>query len=254
MNLKLSRPLAIFDLEATGPHLAKDRIVEIYILKIHPDGTEEPYHRRVNPKMPIPPEVTKIHGISDEDIKDAPTFFGIAEELMAFLDGCDLGGYNSNRFDIPMLKEEFYRVGLTFSTDDRKLIDVFRIFVKKEARDLSSAFRFYCKKEMVNAHSADADVLATYEVLKSQLDRYEDDLENDMSFLHEFSKDGDFLDSGRRLVRVNDEIQFNFGKHKGRSVKDVLSKEPMYFDWIMKSDFLADTKIQLKKVKEDLGL
>lgn len=252
MQLSLERPLAIFDLEATGINIAKDRIVEIFILKVNPDGSEEKFHSRINPRIPIPPEVTEIHGISDADVADKPTFLTIAFEIKDFLENCDLAGYNSNRYDIPLLLEEFYRIGVNLDLNSRKLVDIFTIFVKMEGRDLSSAYKFYCDKELKNAHSAEADVRATYEVLKGQLARYPEALKNEMSFLHEFTHDGKFIDSGRRLIWDKDVAKFNFGKHKDKTVEEVLEKEPQYYDWIMRSDFLQDTKQKLTEIRNSI--
>ncbi len=249
MELKLQKPLAIFDLEATGANIATDRIVEIYILKIKPDGTKDEFMTRVNPRMPIPPEVSEIHGITDEDVKDSPSFLNIAFELKDFLEGCDLGGYNSNRFDVPLLLEEFYRIGINWDLSQTKFVDVFKIFTRMEGRDLSSAYKFYCKKELENAHAAKNDVIATYEVLKAQLERYQGDLENDVDFLHEFTYESHFVDTGRRLIRDGELVKFNFGKHKGKTVEQVLQQEPQYYNWIMKSDFLMDTKQKLTELR-----
>ncbi len=247
--LQLTKPLAIFDLEATGINLASDRVVEISILKIHPDNTEEWKTMRINPTIPIPQQSSDIHGIYDEDVKDAPTFEEAAQELYNFLENCDLGGYNSNRFDVPMLKEEFLRVNMDLKTEQRKMVDVFRIFQKMEPRDLTSAYRFYCQKTLVNAHSASADVQATYEILLGQLKMYGEKLENNLDFLNEFTSDGNkFVDSGRRLVLEDGVVKFNFGKYKGKPVEQVLKSAPQYYDWIMKNDFLLDTKQKLTNI------
>jgi len=251
MELKLNRPLAIFDLESTGVNLAKDRIVEIYILKVHPDGKTEEFDTLVNPRIPIPQQVIDIHGITNEDVAEAPSFLKIAFELETFLKDCDLAGYNSNRFDVPLLLEEFYRVGITFDMKERKFVDVFKIFQKMEGRDLASAVKFYCNKEMENAHDAKSDVIATYDVLKAQLDRYKDNIMNDVGFLHDFTYESQFLDSGRRLMMENDVVKINFGKHKGTPVFEIFEKEPHYYDWIMRSDFLSDTKQKLTELREE---
>ncbi len=252
MKLNLTRPLAIFDLEATGPNIASDKIVEIFVLKVMPDGTEHEYHSLVNPRMPMPANVIAIHGITDEDVKDAPSFLKIAFELKDFLEGCDLGGYNSNRYDVPLLLEEFYRIGINLDLSETKFVDVFKIFVKQEGRDLASAYKFYCDKELKDAHSAKYDVHATYEVLKSQLDRYEGELQNDINFLHDYTYENQFLDSGRRLILEDNVAKFNFGKHKGKTVEEVLRVEPQYYDWIMRSDFLHDTKQKLTLVRNEI--
>lgn len=249
MELKLTRPLAVFDLEATGGNIASDRIVEIFILKVHPDGKEESFHTRINPRMPIPPHVVEIHGITDEDVKDAPTFLKVAFEIEEFLKDCDLAGYNSNRFDIPMLLEEFYRVGINFDTESRKMVDVFKVFQRMEGRDLASAYKFYCEKELVNAHSAEADVRATFDVLKSQLVHYKGELEGNVEALHEFTYESQFLDTGRRIIIEEGVPKYNFGKHKGKAVEAVFKQEPQYYDWIMRSEFLNDTKQKLTKLR-----
>lgn len=246
MNLK--RPVVVFDIESTGINIATDRIVEICVMKVMPSGETITKTYRVNPTIPIPKEVSEIHGIYDEDVKDKPTFAQIAKELASFFAGCDIAGYNSNRFDIPLLVEELLRVNIDFKADSRKLIDVLRIFQKMERRDLTSAYKFYCNKDLTNAHSAEADVIATYEVLLAQLEKY-DEIENDVDFLHDFSKDGNFVDSGRRLILDEGVVKFNFGKHKDKSVEEVLRKEPQYYDWIMRSDFLLDTKQKLTAIK-----
>lgn len=247
--LDLKCPLAIFDLEATGVNLAKDRVVEISILKIFPDQRQEWKTMRINPTIPIPKEVSEIHGIYDDDVKDAPTFKDAASELAKFFEDCDLGGYNSNKFDIPLLKEEFLRAEIEFDTSKRQFVDVFRIFLKMEPRDLTSAYKFYCGKDLENAHSASADVGATYEILLGQLERYGDKLENNMDFLNRFTSDGNkFVDTGRRLVNDNGVVKFNFGKYKGQAVAKVLVQSPQYYDWIMKNDFLLDTKQKLTNI------
>ena len=242
MELKLKRPLAIFDLESTGANIATDRIIQIYILKVMPDGTTEEYEALVNPKMPISPEAITVHGITDADVADAPAFWRIGHDIEKFLEGCDIGGYNSNRFDIPLLLEEFYRMQVNFDLSNRKMVDVFKIFIKMEGRDLASAVKFYCNKEIENAHDAKGDVIATYDVLKAQLDRYPETLMNDVDFLHDFTYDSQYLDSGRRFIMENGVAKFNFGKHKGKTVEDVLRQEPQYYDWMIRSDFLHDTK------------
>ncbi len=249
MELKLQRPLAFIDLETTGINIAKDRIVEISILKVMPDGNRHIKTHRMNPTIPIPPEVTAIHGISDADVQDEPTFADLADKLYIYLEGCDLAGYNSNRFDIPLLVEEFLRAGIDFSIENRQLVDVQRIFHQMEKRTLEAAYQFYCQKELNNAHSAEADVKATYEVLCSQLSRYEKELENDVAFLHDFSQEQQYVDLGRRIVLENGVELFNFGKHKGKPVREILQKEPGYYGWIMNGDFLQHTKKKLKEIK-----
>jgi len=202
MKLKLSKPIVFFDLEATGANVAKDRIIEISTLRINPDGSEESWTCLVNPEMPISAEASEVNGIYDKDVADSPTFRELGAKVFSIFEGADLGGYNSNNFDIPMLMEEFHRVDIDFTIDNVKAVDVFRIFTKMEPRDLVSAYKYYCGKTLVDAHSAAADVKATYEVLLAQLDKY-DDLENNVEFLHSFSKDSRFVDMGRRMVNKN---------------------------------------------------
>jgi len=248
MNIKLERPLIIFDLEATGISPATDRIVEISMLKIQPDGTQESKTLVINPTIPIPLQASEIHGIYDKDVADKPTFERAAPEILEFIGDSDLGGYNSARYDVPMLVEEFLRAGIPFNTDKRQHIDVMRIFMKKEQRTLEAALHFYCGKELVNAHSAQADVQATWDVLEAQLRRYED-LPEDVSSLNNFCLDGNFVDLARRMYFDEDGIEyFNFGKNKGRTVQEVLNKDPQYYDWIMKSDFPRETKYQLEEL------
>lgn len=252
MQLKLNRPIAFFDLETTGVTVGADRIVEIAILKVHPDGKEEIKSYRVNPEMPIPAQVTEIHGLSDADVANEPTFKDLAPNLYLFLNNCDLAGFNSNKFDIPMLVEEFYRVGYEFDVMNRKWVDVQNIFHKMEQRTLVAAYKFYCQKELENAHSATADIKATYEVLLAQLERYAD-LKNDVEFLHEFSRRGNHADlAGRFGYDEQKEVIFNFGKHKGKRVKDVLREEPSYYAWMMKGDFAQTTKSLLKQIKHSM--
>ncbi|HRK26014.1 MAG TPA: 3'-5' exonuclease [Chitinophagales bacterium] len=250
--LILSKPLAFFDIETTGVNLATDRIVEISILKILPDGSKIEKTYRVNPTIPIPAQASEIHHIYDEDVKNEPTFAQVAHEIFNLLHDADIAGYNSNQFDVPILMEEFLRVNIDFRNPNRKFVDVFRIFQKMERRDLAAAYKFYCNKELENAHSAQADVRATYEILIGQLQLYKDSLHPNIDHLHEFSSDQSFVDSGRRLINDNGTIKFNFGKHKGKSVEDVFKDEPQYYDWIMKSDFLQDTKQKVKEIKDAL--
>lgn len=249
MQLNLKNPLIIFDLETTGMNISTDRIIEISYLKIHPNGKEEGKTMRLNPGMPIPQEVTAIHGITDEDVANAPTFASIAKNLAQEIEGNDLAGYNSNRFDIPLLAEEFLRAEVDIDLMRRKFIDVQTIFYKKEPRTLSAAFKFYCDSDLENAHSAEADTRATYEVLKAQLDRYSD-LENDVAFLSKFSaftRNADF--AGRIVYDDNDAEVFNFGKYKGQKVVDVFKKDPSYYGWIMQGDFTLHTKKVITNVK-----
>ena len=249
MQLNLKNPLVFFDLETTGINIVKDRIVEISYLKVLPNGKEESKTRRINPEMPIPAEATAIHGISDEDVKDCPTFKEIAKSLAAQIEGCDLAGYNSNRFDIPLLAEEFLRADVDIDMNKRKFVDVQTIFHKMEQRTLSAAYKFYCEKSLENAHTAEADTLATYEVLKAQLDRYED-LKNDVNFLSQYSCYGNNVDfAGRMVYNDKGEEVINFGKYKGRKVEEVLKSDPGYYSWIMNGDFSLNTKKMLTEIK-----
>lgn len=250
MKLNLKNPLIFFDLETTGINTTKDRIVEISLLKVHPNGKEEIKSRRINPEMPIPPQATAIHGISDDDVKACPTFKQVAKSLAEMLEGCDLAGFNSSRFDVPVLAEEFLRAGVDFDMSKRKFIDVQIIFHKKEQRTLEAAYKFYCDKELENAHSAEADTLATYEVLKSQLERYPD-LVNDVDALSKeyssFNNNVDF--AGRLILDEKGQEVFNFGKHKGKPVSQVFKEEPSYYSWMMDGDFPLNTKQALTKIK-----
>ncbi|WP_040281100.1 3'-5' exonuclease [Psychroserpens damuponensis] len=249
MQLNLTKPICFFDLETTGINITNDRIVEISILKVFPDGKEETYTKRVNPTIPIPPEVTLVHGISDADIADAPTFKDISKEVYQLIKDCDLGGFNSNRFDIPVLAEEMLRADIDFDMKTTKSIDVQTIFHKMEQRTLSAAYKFYCDKDLDNAHSAEADTLATYEVLKAQLDTY-DDLENDAKFLAEFSSRKKFADFAGFIIYNKEGVEcFSFGKHKGKLVTEVLDKEPGYFGWLLNADFPLYTKKVLTAIK-----
>ena len=249
MNLNLKRPLAFIDLETTGINVSTDRIVELSVLKISPNGTEEWMITRVNPEMAIPAKSTAIHGIKDEDVAKSPTFKEIAKNLASFLEGCDLAGYNAVKFDIPVLAEEFLRVNSDFSFIKRKYIDVQVIFHKKEQRTLSAAYQFYCKKDLAGAHSSMADTSATYEILKSQLDRYKD-LENDIEKLSEFSSFNSNVDfAGRVILNENGVEVFNFGKHKGKPVEVVFNEEPTYYSWIMNGEFPLYTKKVLTEIK-----
>ena len=216
MELKLTNPIVFFDLETTGINIAKDKIVEISVLKVMPNGKEEQKTIRVNPEMHIPEQASAIHGIYDDDVKDCPTFKEIAKDLARYIEGCDLGGYNSNRFDIPLLAEEFLRVDVDFDMRKRKFVDVQTIFHKMEQRTLSAAYRFYCNKNLEDAHTAAADTTATYEVLKAQLDRYNDTLENDIAFLSKFSTQNNTADFAGFIIYNEEGVEvFNFGKNKG---------------------------------------
>ena len=251
MNLNLSRPLAVFDLETTGVNVGSDRIVEISILKINPDYSRETLTMRINPERPIPLETSEIHGIYDVDILDAPTFKDVSSKIQDFLGDADLAGYNSNRFDVPVLVEEFLRVGVELDMDGRKCVDIQNIFHKKEQRTLVAAYKFYCDKDLTNAHSAEADTLATYEVLEAQLSKY-DDLQGDIEFLSEYSVMGmKSADFARRIGINDDGIEvFNFGKNKGRSVEEVFKKEPGYYSWMMNGDFPKYTKQVITMIKK----
>lgn len=249
MQLNLKNPLVFFDLETTGINIVSDRIVEIAILKVQVNGKEELRSYRINPEMPIPRQASEIHGIYDEDVKDAPTFKQIARDLAKFLEGCDLGGFNSNKFDIPLLAEEFIRVDVDFDMQKRRFVDVQTIFHKMEKRTLEAAYKFYCQKDLKDAHSAEADTVATYEVLKAQLDRYPE-LENDVSFLAKFSSHNRTVDFAGRIVYNDNDVEvFNFGKYKGVSVEEVLEKDPGYYGWMMNGDFPLYTKKVLTNIK-----
>ncbi|MBL0309204.1 MAG: ribonuclease H-like domain-containing protein [Bacteroidetes bacterium] len=249
-KLNLKRPLAFFDIESTGVDFAKDRIVEISILLLNPDGSKSSKTIRINPTIPIPIEASKIHGIYDEDIITCPTFKEAAKEIFDLMDPADLAGFNSNRFDVPMLMEEFIRAGFSFSIDNRALIDVHRIYTHFEKRTLEAAYQFYCEKNLDNAHSAEADTTATYEVFLAQLERYNTELKPDIQFLHDFSNEERFIDSGRRFIFSGGKAVFNFGKYKGRPVVDVLKTDPGYYSWIMQGDFAQHTKQKLTEIKE----
>lgn len=261
MKLNLKRPLAFFDLEATGINIGVDRIVEIAILKAMPDGSEQLWSRRINPEMPIPLVTSLIHGIYDSDIKDAPTFKMVAPEIVAFIGDADLAGYNSNKFDIPMLLEEFLRVGVDFDMNDRKFVDVQNIFHQMEQRTLKAAYKFYCGKDIINAHSAEADIKATYDVLCAQLDKYQDveyedkqgnkskPVQNDVEKLYQFTNLNRVVDfAGRMVYNEDGEEVINFGKHKGKTVEQVFDAEPSYYSWMKQGDFPLYTKKKLEEI------
>lgn len=261
MKLNLKRPLAFFDLETTGVNVASDRIVELSILKVMPDGSEEIKTMRINPGKPIPLESSLIHGIYDEDVQQAPVFKQVGEELARFLDDCDLAGYNSNKFDIPVLVEEFLRAGIEFDIDNRRFVDVQNIFHQMEQRTLRAAYRFYCDKTIENAHSAEADIRATYEVLLAQIARYEGadwedkkgkvskPVKNDIEALHLFTNLSKPVDFAGRMVFTEEGIEvFNFGKHKGKCVEDIFNVEPSYYSWMQNGDFPLHTKKCLEKI------
>lgn len=247
MALQLSRPIVFIDLETTGVNLATDRIVEIAIIKIMPDKTKQVKHKIVNPQMPIPKGATEIHGITDEDVKDAPTFKEVSNELKQFIDNADLSGYNSNRFDIPLLMEEFLRAGISLDMNNRKMLDVQQIFHMMEKRTLGAAYKFYCEKELIDAHSAEVDATATWEILEAQLERYSH-LGETVDTILQFTGEEKYVDFARRFVIEKEVEIFNFGKHKGRPVADVLKAEPQYYDWMMKGDFPLHTKQKLTEI------
>lgn len=261
MQLNLKNPLAFFDLETTGTRVSQDRIVEIAVVKVMPDHTQLTWHKRVHPEIPIPNEASLIHGIYDKDIQDAPPFKAIAKELAKFLHGCDLAGFNVLRFDLPILIESFLRADVDFKTDNRKIVDAQKIFHLMEKRDLSAAYQFYCQQPLEGAHSALADTLATLEVLKAQVARYENQtvvdpmgqtlgtIENDVAKLSDLSISTAFDFSGRMVRNAQGDIVFNFGKHKGKPVAQVLKRDPSYYDWMMKGDFPMDTKRKLTQIK-----
>lgn len=249
MQLNLKKPIIFFDLETTGVDVTHDRIVEISMIKVLPSGEEIEKTRRVNPGIPIPAEATAVHHITDADVANEPSFRQIAKSLANEMVGCDIAGFNSNRFDIPMLDQEFQRAGVKFDFTKARFVDVQTIFHKKEQRTLVAAYRFYCGKELDGAHSANADTRATLEVLKSQLDRY-DDLPNDIEALSKFSqinRNVDFM--GRLIYNDDDKEVINFGKYKGKIAENIIRKEPSYYDWIMKSDFAQNTKDCFTRIK-----
>ncbi len=249
MKLNLKNPLVFFDLETTGTNINLDRIVEICYLKVFPNGNEESNTMRINPEMHIPEEASAVHGIYDEDVKNCPTFKDVARSIATSITGCDLAGFNSNRFDIPVLAEEFLRAGVDIDLSRRKFVDVQVIFHKMEQRTLSAAYKFYCGKNLEDAHSAEADTRATYEVLMAQLDRYPD-LQNDISFLADYSSFNKNVDFAGRMVYDDKGVEiFNFGKYKGLSVAEVLKRDPGYYGWIQSSDFTLNTKAMLTKIR-----
>jgi DNA polymerase III subunit epsilon len=247
MALQLTRPIAFIDLETTGVNIAIDRVIEIAIIKILPDKTKVVKHKLVNPQMPIPKASSAVHGITDDKVKDSPTFKEVANELKQFIDNADLSGYNSNRFDIPLLMEEFLRAGITLDMNNRRMLDVQTIFHMMEKRTLAAAYKFYCEKELEDAHSAEADATATWEILEAQLLRYEH-LGNTIDTVLQFTGEEKYVDFARRFVIENDVEVFNFGKFKGRCVAEVLKTEPQYYDWMMKGDFPLHTKQKLTEI------
>lgn len=259
-KLNLKNPLVVFDLETTGTNISQDRIVEIAMVKVMPDGTTEEKCRKINPTIPIPHETSMIHGIYDEDVKDEPTFSQVAKSLAQYLEGCDLSGFNVLGFDVPMLVEEFLRANVDFEIDNRKIVDAQKIFHLMEKRNLTAAYKFYCNKDLVNAHSALADTQATYEVLVSQIEKYEgqevfdslgkklDTIQNDMGMLHDLTTSSRVDLAGRMIYKDGIEV-FNFGKHRGKPVTKILEREPSFYDWVMKGDFPLDTKRKLTQIK-----
>lgn len=249
MQLSLTKPICFFDLETTGINISKDRVVEISILKVYPNGNKESRTWLVNPEMTIPQEVVEIHGISNEKVANEPTFKELAKDIYGMIKDSDLGGFNSNRFDIPLLAEELLRADIDFDMKSSLAVDVQTIFHKKEQRTLSAAYKFYCNEDLEGAHSAEADTNATYEILKAQLDRY-DDLENSTKFLAEFSSRNKFADFAGFINYNKDGVEcFSFGKHKGKLVTEVLEKEPGYFGWLLNADFPLYTKKVLTGIK-----
>ncbi len=249
MKLNLKNPLVFFDLETTGTNINSDRIVEICYLKVYPNGNEESKTMRINPGMPIPAEASAVHGIYDADVIDCPTFKEVARSIANDIEGCDLAGFNSNRFDIPVLAEEFLRAGVDIDLSRRKFIDVQVIFHKMEQRTLSAAYKFYCDKDLEDAHSAEGDTRATYEVLMAQLDRYPE-LKNDVAFLSDYSSFTKNVDFAGRMVYNDQGVEvFNFGKYKGIPVMEVLHRDPGYYSWMLSSDFTLNTKAMLTKIR-----
>jgi len=252
-QLSLKRPIVFFDLETTGTDHAKDRIVELAFVKLNPDGRRDSYVKRLNPGIPIPASVTAIHGITDEDVKDAQMFKHIAHDLYEWIKNCDLGGYNSSKFDLPLLAEEFLRAGINVDFTERHMIDVQQIFFKMEARTLSAAYSFYCNKTLENAHSAEIDILATIEVLEAQLDRYTD-LGTEVKGLHDFTNTEQYVDYARRILLKDGQPVFNFGKYKGRKVEEIFTIEPQYYDWMMQADFSLHTKQKISEILNKMKL
>lgn len=243
LRLKLERPLAIFDIESTGTAPRADRIVELSIVRIHPDGTRDTHTYRINPEMPIPPESTRVHGITDADVAQCPTFKQLAPEVERLLEGCDLGGYNVLRFDIPMLVEEFLRAGRKFDAESRRVIDAQRIFHRREPRDLTAALAFYCNEMHLSAHGAEGDTLATLRVLESQLERYKD-LPDDVAQLSEYCdpRDASWVDRQGRLKWLDGHVVLNFGKKKNSRLSDLIKEDPGFVRWMLRSDFPRDVK------------
>lgn len=250
MELNLKNPIIFLDLETTGIDPVKDRIVEMSLVKVTPDGGREVKTRRINPDMPIPAQATEVHHITDEDVKDCPRFREVARSLATYIEGCDFAGFNSTKFDIPLLAEEFLRAGVDIDLKKRKFVDVQTIFHKMEQRTLVAAYKFYCNKELDGAHSAEADTLATYEVLMAQLDRYPDDLKNDIDYLADYSSRSQTVDYAGRILYDEKGVEvFGFGKHKGRSVAEVFREEPSYYAWMMNGDFPKYTQKVITEIR-----
>lgn len=247
MRLQLDKAICFIDLETTGINVSTDRIVELAIVKIMPDASKQIKRKLVNPEMPIPKAATEVHGITDEMVYQAPTFKQIANEVKQFIEGADLAGYNSNRFDIPMLNEEFLRAGMSVNLENRKLLDVQKVFHMMEQRTLSAAYKFYCNKNLEDAHSAEADASATWEILEAQLEKYPL-LGNSVESVVKFTGEDHIIDFARRFIYENGVEVFNFGKHKGKPVSQVLKEEPQYYDWMMKGDFALHTKQKLTEI------
>ncbi len=250
MKLNLKKPIVFFDLETTGVSAIHDRIIMLGYIKVYPNGNEEAKTIYINPERHIPEETTAIHHITDDDVKDCPTFKQIAANLAATFEGCDFAGFNSNHFDVPMLVEEMLRAGVNFDISKSKLIDVQNIYHKLEPRTLSAAYKYYCQKDLDGAHSAENDTMATYEVMKAQLDKYPEVLKNDVDFLADFSKMNNNVDLAGRIVYNDQNVPvFNFGKHKGTPVEEVLTKDPGYYGWILQGDFPQNTKQVLTRLR-----
>ncbi len=264
MDLKLKNPLVVFDLETTGTNVSHDRIVEIAMIKLNPDGSQDEKVRKLNPTIPIPIESSLIHGIYDDDVKDEPTFKQVAKSMSQYLEGCDLAGYNCLKFDVPLLVEEFLRVNIDFDVENRKILDAQKIFHMMEKRNLSAAFKFYCGKELKNAHSALADTQATRDVFIAQIEKYEGQemtdlmgkpigkITNDMAAVHELINQKMIDLAGRMVYDENGIEVFNFGKHRGKPVKEILKNEPSFYDWMMKGDFPLDTKRRLTQLRLEM--
>lgn len=253
MNIKLDRPIAFFDIEATGLSPRADRIVELCIIKITPDKTQTVHTYRINPERPIPAETTEIHGISDADVSECPAFSALAQEISDLLEGCDLGGYNISRFDIPMLTEEFTRAGIRFETESRRILDAQRIFHRKEPRDLSAALKFYCNEEHIDAHGAEADVIATIKVFDGQIERY-DDLPRDMNALDDFcnQRNPNWVDNTGKFRWLNGQVALNFGKKKDELLRDLINNDKGFINWMLRSDFPADTREIIEKAQKGI--